>query len=157
MTWHNLFGHQSTWSAISSPIDQDALGQPWVDQKSKLGQKNFKTIFLMFLHQNQATRWFWSTLTMFDKVWPKIDPQGHQNGLELAPLRRLSNSLSNNYSWVEIEVKTVKISRKSRKVHQHASWGHKFWSKCWILNFLSVLKTRHPKLSRNTKISLIWV
>ena len=54
----NPFEHRSTQSAISGQIDQNAPSQPWVDQKSKLGQNQPKTTFFMFLHQTQATRWF---------------------------------------------------------------------------------------------------
>ena len=42
-------------------------------------------------------------------------------------------------------------------MHQYTSQGHKFWSDCWIFNIISVLKTRHPKLSKDTKINLIWI
>ena len=36
LTWCSPFGHQSTWNVIFVQIDQNALSQPWVDQKSKL-------------------------------------------------------------------------------------------------------------------------
>ena len=42
-------------------------------------------------------------------------------------------------------------------MHQFTSRGHTFWSNCWNFNFFSVLETRHPHLSRNTKISSIGV
>ena len=54
-------------------------------------------------------------------------------------------------------VKTVEISRKPCKAHQHISQGHNFWSNYQIFNFFSVMETRHPELSRDTKISSIQV
>ena len=72
-------------------------------------------------------------------------------------LRRLSNSLSKNYSWVKTEVQTIEISRKPCKMHQHTSRGHNFWSDRRIFNFFSVLKTRHLFLSKDIKISSIRV
>ena len=36
LTLHTLFGYRSTQSSISCQIDQNTLGQPWVDHKSKL-------------------------------------------------------------------------------------------------------------------------
>jgi len=35
LTWRNPFSHWCTRSAILGQIDQNALGQPWVDQKLK--------------------------------------------------------------------------------------------------------------------------
>ena len=54
-------------------------------------------------------------------------------------------------------VKMVEISRKSCKAHQHISQGHNFWFDRRIFNFFSVMETRHPELSKDTKISLIQV
>ena len=34
--YSNPFGHRSTQSAFLGQIDQNAPGQPWVDQKSKM-------------------------------------------------------------------------------------------------------------------------
>ena len=73
------------------------------------------------------------------------------------PLQRLSNSLSNDHSWVEIEVKMVEISRKPCKTHQHISRGHNFWFDRWIYNFFMFMETRHLDISRDTNISSIWV
>ena len=36
LMWRNLFGYCSTQNAISGQIDQNTVGQPWVDHKSKL-------------------------------------------------------------------------------------------------------------------------
>ena len=74
--WHDQFKHCSTQSAIS---DQNALGQPWVDQKSKTCQNHPKTTFFLFLHQTLATLWFsstWSCLTKFD---PRLTLRGIEN------------------------------------------------------------------------------
>ena len=55
-----------------------------------------------------------------------------QSKLGPEPLWRLSDSLSKNYSWVKIGVKTVKISRKPCQARQHTSQGHNFWSNHWF-------------------------
>ena len=55
-----------------------------------------------------------------------------QSKLGPAPLWRLSDSPSKNYSWVKIGVKTVKISRKPCQARQHTSQGHNFWSNHWF-------------------------
>ena len=59
------------------------------DRRSNEVKISHKTTFFIVLHQTRAS---WIFLTM--------------------PLRRLSNSHSNDYSWVEIGVKTAKISQK---------------------------------------------
>ena len=48
LTWNNLFGHQSTQSAILGQNDQNALGQLWVDQRSKLVKIIQKQYFSYF-------------------------------------------------------------------------------------------------------------
>ena len=71
-------------------------------------------------------------MTKFD---PTLTPEGTRNtnfdlaikmSWGLVPFIGLLNSLSNNYSWVEIGVKTIEISRKPCKARQHASQGHNF-------------------------------
>ena len=79
----------------------------------------------------------------FDQVWLSLT------------LSLTLRSLSNDYSWVEIGVKTVEISRKPCKAHQHSSRGDNFWSNRLIVNFFCALETRHLGISRDTKISLI--
>ena len=103
----------------------------------------------------------WPSLTKLDLT---LTPRGTKNPcflsinwnkLGLVLLQRLLNSLSNDYSWVEIGVKTVEISRKPCKAHHHSSWGDNFWSNRLIVNFFCALETRHLRISRDTKISLI--
>ena len=110
LTWHNLFAHRSTRSAVSSQIDQNAPGQPSVDRKSKLVKIITKQHFSCFYIKSELLRDFLSILTKFDlrltlgvtknpKFWFVL-----QNGLGPASLQRLWNSISNNYSWAKIGV-----------------------------------------------------
>ena len=48
LMWRNPFEHWRTRSANSSQIDQNALGQPWVDRKSKLVKIILKKHFSCF-------------------------------------------------------------------------------------------------------------
>ena len=48
LTWHNPFGHRSTRSALLDQNDQNALGQFWVDRKSKLVKIITKQYFSCF-------------------------------------------------------------------------------------------------------------
>ena len=74
------------------------------------------------------------------------------------PLRRLSNSHSNDYSWVEIGVKTIEISRKLWKPHLLTSCSHNFWSDRWSFEFHTFLETKNEYLSKGVKISPIrWL
>ena len=78
LTWCYLFGHRNTRSAFSGQIDKNALGQPWLDRKSKsikiIPKQHFSCFY--FLHQTQATRWFSSILTKFD---PRLTFEGTGN------------------------------------------------------------------------------
>ena len=47
----------------------------------------------------------------------------------------------------------VEISQKLVEACQHTSRVHNFLSDCRNFNLFSVLKTRHPNLSRDIKIS----
>ena len=152
IAWCNPFGYQSTQSSFFSQNDQNAPGKPWVDQKSNKVKILTKTTFSMVLFQTRALRILLATLTKFDQVWPRVDSRWAPETLTLI---RSSNSNSNDYSWVKIGVKTVEILKKPWKTHQHTSRGHNFWSNHWNFNFFSFLKTRHPKLSKNTKIASI--
>ena len=65
MAWHNPFGHWSAQSTILSQNDQNALGQPWVDQRSnkvKIPQNN---IFHGFISNLSSSEIF----SNFDQVW----------------------------------------------------------------------------------------
>ena len=51
LMWRNSFRHQSTRSAISGQINQNAIGQPWVGRKSKsvkIIQKQHFSCFYIF-------------------------------------------------------------------------------------------------------------
>ena len=147
---HSKFPLRSKWPKCPWSI----LG--WL--KVNTGQNHHKTKLFMFLHQIQATWWFLSTLTKFD---PKLTLEGPRNPSFDPSIgtdwnwQKLLNSLSNDYSWVEIGVKTVEISWKLCKEHQLASWGHNFWSYCWISKVFSFLKTTHMDLFGDTKIKPI--
>ena len=152
-----MFGHRNTQNAISWPkCPWSTLGWP----KVKGGQNHPKTTFFIFLHQTRATWWFSLTWTKFDL---RLTPKGFNIVILIWPLERLGptslqrllNSFSNDYSWVEIGAKTVEISWKLCIVRQLASRCYNFWSGRRNFNFFNVMKTKHPKLSRYTKIKLI--
>ena len=74
LTWHNLFAHRSTRSAVSSQIDQNAPGQPWVDRKSKSVRIILKQHFSCFYIKPEL-------LGDFRHLWPSLTRgwlQGHQ-------------------------------------------------------------------------------
>ena len=66
LMWRNLFEHWRTRSANSSQIDQNALGQPWVDRKSKLVKIILKQHFSCFYIKPELLsdfRQLWLSLT----------------------------------------------------------------------------------------------
>ena len=140
------------WSTLSWP-------------KVKQGENTLKISLFIVLHQTRASRRFLATLTKFD---PELTLGGppkplfwfdHQNRLNPMPLWRLSNSHSNDYSWVEIGVKTVEISRKPVNALIDApltSWSHNFWSDCWIFEFHTFLEIGSQDISGGVKINPIW-
>ena len=62
------------------------------------------------------------------------------------PLQRLSNSCSNDYSWVEIGVR-IDAPQTSK--------SHNFWFDHWIFEFHTFLETKNQDISKGVKISLI--
>lgn len=117
-SWFNLLGLRSVQSTILGQNDQNAPGQPGVDQKSKLVKKSTKMMFFMFLYQTWEYRSLLLTLTKFDieltfwwqlrvDFWPD-----RMIGIKPTLSWRILNSLQNDSSWVEIRIKTIEISWK---------------------------------------------
>ena len=67
MAWRNPFRHWSAQSAFFSQNDQNALGQPWVDQRAKSSQNNIFHVFISNLSSSEIFR-------NFDQVWLEVDP-----------------------------------------------------------------------------------
>ena len=150
LTWHNLFGHQSTQSVFLVKMTKMPLVNPKLTKSQTMSKSSQNNIFHGFISNPSSLEIF----SKFNQVWPRVDSRWAPETLTLI---RSSNSNSNDYSWVKIGVKTVEILRKSWKACQHVSWGHNFSLNRWNFNFFSFLKTRHPKLSKDTKISSIRV
>ena len=65
LTWRNSFKYQSTRSAISGQINQNALGQPWVGRKSKSVKIIEKQHFSCFYIKPEL-------LSDFRQLWPSL-------------------------------------------------------------------------------------
>ena len=134
LTWHNLFAHRSTRSAVSSQIDQNAPGQPSVDWKSKLVKIITKQHFSCFYIKSELLRdfcQFWLSLT-----WGWL--------LESPKTPNFDSSFKTGWGQHHckdygIQFPTIihgpKLELKWNVAHQHASWGHNFWSDHWNFNF----------------------
>ena len=69
LTLYNLFRHWSTRSAFLGQIDQNAPGQSWVDQNSKLVKITQNNTFHVFTSNPSLSNIF----VNFNQLWPKVD------------------------------------------------------------------------------------
>ena len=116
--WEHLEWHGVTRSDTGAPkvffsakMTKMPLDNPRFDWRSN----DVKTTFFIVLHQTLAFLEIFNNLTKFDLKFISSGPQtliliSCQNELKLMPLWILSNSHSNDYSWVKIGVKTTEIS-----------------------------------------------
>ena len=139
LTWRNLFGHWSTKSTFFCQNVQNAPGQLGLSKSQTRSKSSQNNIFYGFTSNPSYSE----TFVNFNQVWLEVDSWWVSETLILIwPLE-----------WVETNSITMIIKFSFQRLFM----GQNGSQNSWISNLFSVLETRHPELSSDTKTNPIQV